>query len=254
MRDQSAGARGRAVGAHVEQAPRIAYGCAMIDRLPHGSAPRPSAPARRLTRLVAVLALSTLAACGNGTPSGAGPATTGGGPSAPSTTAASATTEPSATASAASATPTGEASAAASSTDAPSATMTAGASGTADAGAAQGAKRDADAYGAWLEAPKRVKAGSSTAAQAVLVAKEGYKCNDKYPFKFKLDPAPAGLSYPEPIAKGVTYGAKRTTLAIPVVADKPGSYTVSGTFSLSVCNETSCKIQREPLSVAIEVQ
>lgn len=223
----------------------------MSEWRPRTDVLRPSALTPPWARLASFAALCALAACGNGTPSSAGAASAASSSSPTSSVTATTTSEGSAAPSAAS-----SPSATTATTDAPAGAAVAApsASGTADAAAAQGAKRDADAYGAWLEAPKQVKAGSSTAVQAVLVAKEGYKCNDKYPFKFKLDPAPAGLSYPEPIAKSVTYGPKRTTLAIPVAAEKAGSYTVSGTFSLSVCNDTACKMQRESLSVPLEVQ
>jgi hypothetical protein len=121
---------------------------------------------------------------------------------------------------------------------------------TTDRGAA---KNDA-AYSAWLEASNPYHVGKPGTVRAVVVAGKGYKCNDKYPYKFKLDAPPAGLSYPETTARGIQYGAERSVLPVTILPQAPGTHTVSGTFSLSVCTEATCKIQREPLSVAVRVE
>jgi hypothetical protein len=134
-----------------------------------------------------------------------------------------------------------------------SANATAAATSSASAAVAQGQAQGNDAYSAWLQSAGKYTAGVAGTVQAVLVAKPGYKCNEKYPYKFKLDPAPAGVSYPETTVRGITYGTTRSTLSIPFVAAQAGSYTVSGTFALSVCNETTCKVQKQALSVPITV-
>jgi len=132
-----------------------------------------------------------------------------------------------------------------------SASPTAASTGGSSAETAQGPAQGTDAFSTWLQSSGKYQAGVPGTVQAVLVAKPGYHCNDKYPYKFKLDPAPAGLSYPDSTAKGINFGPSRSTLSIPFVPEKPGSYAISGTFSL--CNETTCKIQKQPLSVQITV-
>ena len=116
-----------------------------------------------------------------------------------------------------------------------------------------GAAQNNDAYGTWLQSSGRYVAGKPARVQAVVVAKGDFKCNEKYPFKFKLDAPPAGVSYPETTVRGISYGKKRSTLTIAFTAAKAGKTTISGTFYVSVCDPSKCKIGKEKLSVTVDV-
>ncbi|MBI4700111.1 MAG: hypothetical protein HY744_02915 [Deltaproteobacteria bacterium] len=176
---------------------------------------------------------ATAAAAGPG-PAGTVPVATA--PAAPPAATASASATASAAASAA---PAGSASAAASAAPVPS---------------VQGnAVADAP-YAAYLAGKAAYRAGEPAAVTVVLEAKGGYKCNERYPYKFKLDPPPAGVSYPEPVARGIQYGPKRSTMPVAFVAARPGKATIAGTFHFSVCTAELCKIERAPLSLTVRIE
>jgi hypothetical protein len=122
------------------------------------------------------------------------------------------------------------------------------------AAVAQGPAAGTDAFSAWLQSSGKYVAGVPGTVTAVLVAKPGYHCNEKYPYKLVLGAAPAGVSYPATTVKGISYGPSRSTLSVPFVPEKAGSYTISGVFHLSVCTEDTCKLAKQPLSVQITVQ
>jgi hypothetical protein len=104
-----------------------------------------------------------------------------------------------------------------------------------------------------LQTASPAKAGGPVQLEAVLVAKPPYHCNPEYPHKFKLNPAPAGLAYPEETVRGMKVTPERSTLAIPVNAQSAGKPTISGTLSFSVCTEERCMVEKRDLSVALDV-
>jgi hypothetical protein len=117
----------------------------------------------------------------------------------------------------------------------------------------QGTVVSEDAFSAWLQTASPAKAGGPVQLEAVLVAKPPYHCNPEYPHKFKLNPAPAGLAYPEETVRGMKVTPERSTLAIPVNAQSAGKPTISGTLSFSVCTEERCMVEKRDLSVALDV-
>lgn len=108
-------------------------------------------------------------------------------------------------------------------------------------------------YAVWLQSAGRYKVGKAATVQAVVVAKGAFKCNEKYPYKFKLGAPPAGVTYPEKIARKISSGTKQRTLSVPFTPTTTGKKTISGVFYFSICNEASCKIKKQPLSVTVEV-
>ena len=118
----------------------------------------------------------------------------------------------------------------------------------------QGTVVTEEPFSAWLQATSPVAAGGPAKLEAVLVAKPPYHCNAEYPHKFKLGPAPAGLSYPEATVKGMQVTAERSVLAIPVQAQAPGKAKVSGTLSFSVCTEERCLVEKRELSLELDVK
>jgi hypothetical protein len=117
----------------------------------------------------------------------------------------------------------------------------------------QGAVVNEEAFSTWLQAASPAKAGAPVQLEAVLVAKPPYHCNPEYPHKFKLNAAPAGLSYPEETVRGMKVTPGRSVLAIPVNAQSAGKPTISGTLSFSVCTEERCMVEKRDLSVALDV-
>jgi hypothetical protein len=118
----------------------------------------------------------------------------------------------------------------------------------------QGAVISEEPFSAWLQAPTAVGVGGQTLLEAVLVAKPPFHCNPDYPHKFKLDAAPANLSYPADVVRGMLVTPARGVLAIPVTAKSAGQATVSGTLSFSVCNDERCLVEKRDLALALDVK
>ena len=100
-----------------------------------------------------------------------------------------------------------------------------------------------EAFSAYLQANGPFTVGTQTQATVVLTAKSPYKCNDKYPYKFK---ATDGQTI-----RGAQVSKKRTTLSVPFTPKQAGKSSIDGTFHYSVCTEDQCLIKRAQLSVGI---
>ena len=96
-------------------------------------------------------------------------------------------------------------------------------------------------------------AGSEDAVEVSVVPAAGYHVNEEYPYKFKLDPPPANVTYPKDIVTEVTRTAQLATMKIPFVASKEGTVRVSGTCNVSVCNPDQCIIEKVPLATDVTV-
>lgn len=120
-----------------------------------------------------------------------------------------------------------------------------------------GTKAETDTYTAEIKAPGSYKAGAEGFVEVVLSTKGAYHTNAQYPYKFKAaDPAPDGISYPKPVLQRAdgTFEEKRGQFKVPFTASKPGKYTVGGVFSLSVCSEANCIMDKVPLEISVDVK
>jgi hypothetical protein len=117
-----------------------------------------------------------------------------------------------------------------------------------------GDKATEGSYSAWLQTSGKYKVGQAGAVVAVLNAQGEYHCNESYPYKFKLNSPPEGIAYAGDTARGASITPKSTTLRIPFTPSSAGSKTISGTFFFSVCNETTCQIKKQAMSVTINVE
>jgi hypothetical protein len=213
---------------------------------------------RTLVRLAALASVFALVACGDGSSTATGGPVAESPPSAaksapaPSASVASNTPPPPSSASAA---PVASASASSSATPATSVGSTTPAPSTTASGEpVVGEKKGGPAYSAFLSAAKSYKAGKPGAVTVVVSALEGYHVNQTYPYKMKLDAAPAGVSFPADTIRDVARSEKRATMTIPFNADAPGTATISGSCSLSVCTEDNCVVDKVPLSVTVKIE
>jgi len=126
------------------------------------------------------------------------------------------------------------------------------------------ARADAASYKVTFDAPKECKVGSECVATARLEALTDFHINDNYPYKLKLEET-AGVEFLGKDAAGKNVfskqagdfkkeGEKVATLTVRFKATKAGSYTVKGTYKLSVCSEKSCQLETQDLQTAVTVK
>lgn len=111
---------------------------------------------------------------------------------------------------------------------------------------------DEDAFVLSLAGPSQVKVGQPVQLVVTLTAKNGFKVNDEYPVKFRLNPT-QGLTLTKDTVGKEDGQLEKTKIQIPVElkADQAGSYQVTGKFSFSVCTDDRCLIEKRDLSAAL---
>lgn len=122
---------------------------------------------------------------------------------------------------------------------------------------AAAAKAETETYVAEIKASGAYKAGSAGTVEVTLVTKGAYHTNAQYPYKFKVaEPAPDGVTYPKPVLQRAdgTFEEKKGSFKVPFTAAKSGKVTIGGTFSLSVCSEANCIMDKVPLEIAVDVK
>lgn len=120
-----------------------------------------------------------------------------------------------------------------------------------------GAKAETENYVAEIKAGSGYKAGAEGSVEVTLVTKGAYHTNAQYPYKFKLnEPAPDGVTFPKPVLQRAdgAFEEKKGTFKVPFNPSKAGKYTIAGVFSLSVCSEANCIMDKVPLEVSVEVK
>jgi hypothetical protein len=118
----------------------------------------------------------------------------------------------------------------------------------------KGSDVSAASFSTWLQSAGSYETGKQGTVTAVLVAKAPYKCNAKYPYKFKLDAPSSGVSYPESTVRGMQVSPKRSSMSIPFLPTQTGKATISGQLSFSICTEERCVIEKRKLSVTVDVK
>lgn len=134
---------------------------------------------------------------------------------------------------------------------APGASVTAAPSPAA-APVAPAAKVEAASFTATIDAADAT-AGAPATATVTVVPAAGYKVNEEYPYKCKLEAPPTGVSYPTPVVTEVERTKEKATMKLPFVAAQPGTAKVGGTCSLSVCTPDNCVIEKVALVTDVKV-
>lgn len=96
-------------------------------------------------------------------------------------------------------------------------------------------------------------AGAEDAVEVSVVPAAGYHINEEYPYKFKLDAPPSGVTYPKDVVTDVVRSAQLATMKVPFSASTPGTVRVSGTCAISVCNPDQCVIEKVALATEVKV-
>lgn len=98
------------------------------------------------------------------------------------------------------------------------------------------------------------KAGEAASVEVVLDAKAPFHCNDKYPYKLKLD-ATDGVKYPDTVVKkdAVKLEHMKATMTVPFTPESKGKKTIAGQFHFSLCSADKCLIEKRKLALDIQV-
>ncbi len=98
------------------------------------------------------------------------------------------------------------------------------------------------------------KSGQAGQVQIVLSAKAPFHCNDKYPYKFKLQDS-AGVKYPAKIVKkdAVQLEKHRATMTVGFTPESAGKKTIAGLFLFSLCSADKCLVERRNLQINVNV-
>ncbi len=93
-----------------------------------------------------------------------------------------------------------------------------------------------------------------------LEAKGDFHVNKEYPYKFKMNAAPAGVTYPTDTfskANGdFTLDAsneKVGTMTLKFKSANKGAVSISGVFKLSVCSAQNCQMETANVTVPVTV-
>jgi hypothetical protein len=119
------------------------------------------------------------------------------------------------------------------------------------------ARIDADNYVVEAKVVTPAKAGQESSIEINLTTKGDYHINKQYPYKFKVaDPAPAGVTFPKPMLQRAdgTFDEKTGKFKVPFVAAKAGKTTIGGTFSISVCSDANCIMDKQAVDVDVDVK
>jgi hypothetical protein len=119
------------------------------------------------------------------------------------------------------------------------------------------ARIDADNYVVEAKAVGPAKVGQESTIEINLTTKGDYHINKQYPYKFKTaDPPPAGVTFPKPtlLRADGTFDEKTGKFKVPFVAAKAGKVTIGGTFSVSVCSDANCIMDKQNVDVDVDVK
>jgi glucose/arabinose dehydrogenase len=123
------------------------------------------------------------------------------------------------------------------------------------AAAAGGASKFSDpSFELTLEPRAALKAGQPGNVEVVLIAKEPFHVNDKYPIKLKLKET-QGLKY-ENMVLGkdqVKLETQRAVLPVSFTPERAGKHTVTGQFAFSVCTDEKCLMEKRDLALDVNV-
>jgi hypothetical protein len=117
-------------------------------------------------------------------------------------------------------------------------------------------KLDEKNFSLEMKASGPYKVGQPGNVEIVLEPKGEFHCNQEYPYKLKLGPAPDGLTYPQQIVKtdAITVEPTRAVMKVPFTANKPGEAKVSGNFYFSVCTSQQCVIENREMAALVKAE
>jgi hypothetical protein len=110
-----------------------------------------------------------------------------------------------------------------------------------------------EGFAVHLEAQGAPTLGKASSVKVVLNAKAPFHCNDKYPYKFTPTANPS-LTFSEAVARGMNIAPTEATMDVSFTPTQAGALTVSGELSFSVCTDDRCLVEKQALSVVVNVK
>lgn len=101
----------------------------------------------------------------------------------------------------------------------------------------------------------KLASGGEGTFTITIKAKSGFKVNENYPHKVKLDAPPDGVELPKQKLKkadGKFEDKKTFRFSGKVKATSAGKKQLTGLVKTSVCNESQCLIKKEKISIAVD--
>lgn len=103
----------------------------------------------------------------------------------------------------------------------------------------------------------QMKAGATGSANVQVIPAKGYKWNLEYPAKLSITSDPAHVKLAKSTFKQLKGDFKATkekaTVKLDMEATSAGTETLKGMFKFSVCDETTCVIEKSEFSIAVTV-
>ncbi len=98
------------------------------------------------------------------------------------------------------------------------------------------------------------KAGQAGAFEVELTAGPGFKVNQEYPLKFKVEPC-EGVEFPQPTVgkEGARLEKSHAVVTVPVQPKTSGSKVLKGRLSFSVCTPEQCLVDKQDISLPVDV-
>jgi hypothetical protein len=111
-------------------------------------------------------------------------------------------------------------------------------------------------FSVWMQAAGKHKVGQQGTVEVVLIPKNGFHCNENYPYKIKLNDPPSGVSFPQAVVRkeNMSVTPDRGVMRVPFVPTAAGDARISGKFSFSVCTSDQCLIDSRDLAIVVKVE
>lgn len=117
-------------------------------------------------------------------------------------------------------------------------------------------KVSVEAFSAEMTPSSNYAAGKEGSVVVTIKAFGEFKINQQFPFRLKLADPPEGVTFSKNVLKrdDGSFKEKEATFKFAFMPQKAGKYVLSGTVSLSVCNDKKCLMEKVPLDVEVTVQ
>jgi hypothetical protein len=117
-------------------------------------------------------------------------------------------------------------------------------------------RAETDTYIAEMKPAGTYAVGQQGTVDVTLSPKGSYHISAEYPYKFKAGDPPDGVTYPKTALSKADFDSSdgKGHFKFPFVAAHAGRVTVGGTFSLSVCSDANCVMDKVALEVPVDVK